>query len=393
MKKMKIIFGLLAAFSLVFISCDPAADSPDTSATATVKDTKTDDPKDVDPEDDDTEDTIDLKFPITIVSDGTILKEGVKLTFNEDKTCVAVDGTNSVNGTFTIRKSFVIAKVPAEADSEYYIAYQIKDENTLIPYTLDLSKAEIGWGEDVSISTEDGKLKITNTSDKWWQVAIPYNPDVAPAKAWIPLSNDSTDSFRIGLTTEKWGEADNEKAYSLYSDDQFIDLDSEHSYVVIKGNGNKVSVIDSIIVSWYGVDYSNAADKDIFVSTKEQGDIVESKDWVTALILDNKYDLSGYKYLNIETYIEGDVIENSNVTLKCLDYWGPGGIEVGIVSEDNSDFARTPTTYQTKFGSDSTNIISVIQIFALDKKDWSVIPGVKVHILKVTATNKKIEQE
>ena len=45
MKKMKIIFGLLAAFSLVFISCDPATDSPDTSAPATVKDTKTDDPK------------------------------------------------------------------------------------------------------------------------------------------------------------------------------------------------------------------------------------------------------------------------------------------------------------------------------------------------------------
>lgn len=393
MKKMKIIFGLLAAFSLVFISCDPATDSPDTSAPATVKDTKTDDPKDVDPEDDDTEDTIDLKFPITIVSDGTILKEGVKLTFNEDKTCVAVDGTNSVNGTFTIRKSFVIAKVPAEADSEYYIAYQIKDENTLIPYTLDLSKAEIGWGEDVSISTEDGKLKITNTSDKWWQVAIPYNPDVAPAKAWIPFSNDSTDSFIVGLTTKTWGEAYNERSYSLYSDVQFIDLDSEHSYVVIKGNGNKVSVIDSIIVSWYGVDYSNAPDKELYISGEENGQVIISDGWTTAFTLYNEYDLTGYKYLNIETYIEGDVIENSNITLKCLDFWGQGAIEVGIISIDNSDFARTPTTYQTEFGSESTNKFKAIQIFALNKDDWSPIKGVKVHILKVTATNKKLEQE
>lgn len=390
MKKTKIILGLLAAFSLVFMSCDPATGSTDgTSAPSTSNDTTSDDTT----SDDVTNDTVDLQFPITIVSDGTILKEGVKLTFNEDKTCVAVSGTTSLTGTYTIRKSFIIAKVPMEGFDGMYlnIAYQITEDKSLIPYTLDLSKAVIGWGDDVSISTAAGKLVITNTSDKWYQVAIPYNPDVAPAKALIPLSNDSTDNFRVGITKDPWSTADNEKGYSVYSEDSSINLDSEHSYVVIKGNGNKVSTINSILVSWAETDYSK--DKDIYISDEENGKVIVSDGWTTAFTLYNEYDLTEYKYLNIETYIEGDVIENSNVTLKCLDFWGQGANEVGLISKDNVDFARTPTTYQTEFGSESTNKFKAIQIFALNKDDWSPIKGVKVHILKVTATNKKLEQE
>ena len=117
MKKTKIILGLLAAFSLVFMSCDPATGSTDgTSAPSSSNNTTSDDVTDI----------VDLQFPITIVSDGTILKEGVKLTFNKDKTCVAVSGTTSLTGTYTIRKSFIIAKVPMEGFDGMYlnIAYQ-----------------------------------------------------------------------------------------------------------------------------------------------------------------------------------------------------------------------------------------------------------------------------
>ena len=251
MKKTHLILGALAlsAFMLTFMGCPKPNDSgfSDPISLDSEKDTETQDDETKDTQDGKTEDSeTERKFLDSEFTHTQNTVDGVasttKITTKSDGTFVVITTYTdnrepyTTTGTYIIKSDLLKTKVK---DSDYYEYWRIKD-NSFDWYTLDLSKAQNGWGDAVSIDAKADKLTITNTdSSKWLQVVVPYDEELADGAAYVYGTLNLTsgyDGTQLAITDKPWGAKDNELTYfgeTFQYSCGIINLDSEHSYLVI----------------------------------------------------------------------------------------------------------------------------------------------------------------
>ncbi len=116
--------------------------------------------------------------------------------------------------------------------------FRVKDDNSLEPYTLNLETAAIGYGY-LKVNKSKEKVMIKQKKDKeWFQIGIPYSKDFTDGCAYVYGSFDAW--FEVAIGESLYGKDDNFVGYVQSLKAPYVcNLDSKHSFVLIKGGWNK----------------------------------------------------------------------------------------------------------------------------------------------------------
>ena len=257
-----VLFAILA-FGLVFTGCESAADEviqeEEEAIQTEVQETET-------PETPAESTPVATKYE-TLEADFIYETEEriVIISTKTDGTCTIKITYLSDNSTSTEESSYIKMKdLLLIGDDSYKESLRILQNNRLELYTIDLSKAVVGYGDNLKIDYSDDKLTITGNG-VWGQIAIPYDKDII-FDSYIPHAYIWTEfqGFRSSLANEKWGWNDNK--VGLFSRN-VINLDSEYSYLVLSGYINGNIIIENIYIFYPKIylpeNFTNCTNTDI----------------------------------------------------------------------------------------------------------------------------------
>ena len=116
--------------------------------------------------------------------------------------------------------------------------FRVKDDNSLEPYTLNLETTAIGYGY-LKVNKSKEKVMIQQTKNKeWFQIGIPYSKDFTDGCAYVYGSFNAW--FEVAIGENLYGKDDNFVGYVSWLKAPYVcNLDSKHSFVLIKGAWNK----------------------------------------------------------------------------------------------------------------------------------------------------------